>query len=151
VIDLNAIDYVSFLKKYRSDPKLVNAEIINCLEGKIVIENKNKNVVKDWIDALNQNRLSTLEEIIHPGFIDNDPMTGQTPDKEGYIKLITNAHHGSERLYQIHVMDIISDDDKVVIRVNAHSSNGAMSWKGIGIFRVQDEMIIERWACRQKV
>jgi len=151
VIDLNVTDYVSFLKKYRSNLKLVNVKLKNCLEGKIVIENKNKNIVKDWIDALNKNRLSVLEEIIHPGFVDHDPVTGQTPDKVGYIKLITNAHHGSETPYQIQIMEILSEDDKVVIRVTAHNSDGTMIWKGIGIFRLQDEMIIERWACRQKV
>ena len=124
-------------------------KIKNYLKGKIVIENKN--IIKDWIDALNKNQLSILEEIIHPGFIDHDPVTGQSPDKEGYIKLISNAHQGSERLYQIQIMDILSENDKAVIRVDAHGSDGVIAWKGIGIFRIQDEMIIERWASRQKV
>ena len=125
-------------------------------ERALKLEQANIQVIKDWAEALNQENLGFLQEVIHPDFIDHNPFPGVPATKVGYIATLTKAHKEWFSGLKVEILDILAGGDKVAFRVKVkakHIGNvmGApgtgkeLNWEAFGIYRVKDGQLIERW------
>ena len=116
----------------------------------------NKKVVARWVDELNKENMGYLQEVIHNDFVDHNPFPGVTPNKEGYIKLLTLAHAEWFPGIQVKIEDAVAQGDKVALRLSVEAvhkgtvmgappTGKTLTWGAYAIYRVKDGQLIERW------
>jgi ketosteroid isomerase-like protein len=53
---------------------------------KMPVEEENKALVRRFWEAQDECDLETIDELLAPDFVDHDPLPGQEPDREGFMK-----------------------------------------------------------------
>jgi len=67
-------------------------------------------IQKRFIDAVNNNELDQLNDLVSPNVIDNDPVTDQVPGPQGYIRFFRLLRRAFPDM-NIDVEQIVADED----------------------------------------
>ena len=118
-------------------------------------EKDNKDLIRRYFEAFNKGKHDYFEEFIDPSFIDHNPIPGTPPDIEGLKQghlMVQNAFPD----IRVGVDDLISEEDKVVIRFTASGTHEnefmgipptgkKVSIMEIRIYRIAGGKIVEHW------
>jgi steroid delta-isomerase-like uncharacterized protein len=116
----------------------------------------NKAIARRGYEAINQNNLDALDEVVAPDITDHDPAPGQAPGLEG-VKQWFSSMHTAFPDFRMNVEDMIAEGDKVVARVRLSGTHqgefmgidatgNRVTITGIDILRINaDGKIMERW------
>ena len=118
-------------------------------------QEKNKALVRRFLEAQAKGNLNVIDEVLTPHFVDHDRLPGQAPDREGYKRAIAEYHAAFSNVRFL-VEDQLAEGDKVVTRWRgsgthqgdlfgiAPSGKGA-SFVGITINRIEGGKVAEEW------
>jgi predicted ester cyclase len=120
-------------------------------------EEKNKAVVRRFLEAEDGGDLETLDELLAPDFVDHNLLPDQDPGREGYIQAVakerdifSNVHHNIE--------DQAAEGDKVISRLTISRLHDRGEFLGVAptgmefkssailIHRVVGGKIVEEWS-----
>jgi predicted ester cyclase len=120
-------------------------------------EEKNKALVRRFIEAQLEKDLAALEEMMAPNFVDRSLMPGQEPDREGFKHSVAeNVDTFSDISYTID--DQIAEGDKVTTWYTGSSTHDRgpfmgipptgkrESFKGVFLHRIVGDKIVEEWS-----
>jgi serine phosphatase RsbU (regulator of sigma subunit)/ketosteroid isomerase-like protein len=120
-------------------------------------EEKNKALVRRFIEAQLEEDLAALEEMMAPDFVDRSLMPGQQPDREGFKHSVAeNVDTFSDISYTID--DQIAEGDKVTTWYTGSSTHDRgpfmgipptgrrESFKGVFLHRIVGDKIVEEWS-----
>ena len=116
---------------------------------------ENKAIARRGYEAINQNNLDALDEVVASDMTDHDPAPGQAPGLEG-VKQYFSSLHAAFPDVQMDVEEMIAEADKVVARVSVSGTHrgefmgisptgNRVTIGGIDILRVADGKIVEHW------
>jgi serine phosphatase RsbU (regulator of sigma subunit)/ketosteroid isomerase-like protein len=120
-------------------------------------EEKNKALVRRFLEAQAKGNLNVINEVLAPHFVDHDRLPGQAPDREGY-KRVTVEYHAAFSNVRFLVEDQVAEGDKVVTRFivrGTHDRRELMgvaptgrevTHKAMAIHRIVGGKIVEEWA-----
>src|ERR671911_1714219 len=126
-------------------------------EAPVSAEEKNKALVRRFVEAQVEKDLSALEEILAPDFIDHSVLPGQGTTREDFLQDVAEDQAASSDA-QLSIEDQMAEDDKVMTRLAIHGSHdqemftgvpptGAeLKFTGIIINRVVGGKIVEEWS-----
>jgi serine phosphatase RsbU (regulator of sigma subunit)/ketosteroid isomerase-like protein len=119
-------------------------------------EEKNKALVRRFLEADAQGDLDALEELMSPHFVDHRLLPGQEPGREGYIRAIAEQHASFSNIRYI-VEDQAADGDRVISRLTIRKSHDRGEFAGFAptgaemivtaiiIHRIVGGKIAEKW------
>ena len=111
---------------------------------------------KQFIDAINRNELDRLHNIVSANVIDHDPVKGQIPGAQGYIRFFSRLHKAFPDL-RIEIEQMVADDDDsvgfVYTLTGTHLGEYQMitpvgsriQVRGMQVCRYENGKIAERW------
>ena len=116
---------------------------------------ENKAIVHRAYEAINQNNLDALDELVASDIVDHDPVPGQGPGLEG-VKQYFSSMHTAFPDFQMDVEDMIAEGDKVVARVKVGGTHqgefmgidptgNRVTITGVDILRIAEGKIVEHW------
>jgi serine phosphatase RsbU (regulator of sigma subunit) len=120
-------------------------------------QEKNKALVRRFLEAQAKGNLNVIDEVLTPHFVDHDRLPGQAPDREGYKRAIAEYHAALSNVRFL-VEDQLAEGDKVVTRfiVRATHDLGELmgvaptgrevTYKAMAIHRIVGGKIVEEWA-----
>jgi serine phosphatase RsbU (regulator of sigma subunit)/ketosteroid isomerase-like protein len=120
-------------------------------------QEKNKALVRRFLEAQAKGNLNVIDEVLTPHFVDHDRLPGQAPDREGYKQTIAEYHAAFSNVRFL-VEDQLAEADKVVTRfiVRATHDLGELmgvaptgrevTYKAMAIHRIVGGKIVEEWA-----
>ena len=82
----------------------------------------NKAIVRRAYDAINQNDLDALDEMVDSDITDHDPAPGQGPGLEGVKQYFSSLHTAFPDVH-MDVEDMIAEGEKVVARVSVSGTH----------------------------
>ena len=74
---------------------------------------ENISIQMQFIDAVNGNELDRLNGLVSPNVIDNDPVEGQVPGPQGYIRFFRSLRRAFPDM-NIDIEQIVADDEDSV-------------------------------------
>ena len=112
-------------------------------------------------DVLNIGNLAPIDELIHPDYVNHEAAPGTPPGRDGFRHTVAFLRGGFPDLRFV-IEDMLAEDDRVVVRSRFEGTHdgtflgmpptGRRVWiQHIHIFRVQDDMVAEHWACRDDI
>jgi steroid delta-isomerase-like uncharacterized protein len=113
-------------------------------------------IQKRFIAAVNNNELDQLNDMVSPNVIDNDPVTGQVPGPQGYIRFFRSLRRAFPDM-NIDVEQIVADEEDSVGFAYTFSgthygeysgipgTGNYVQLKGIQISRFLQGKMTERW------
>src|SRR5829696_1933524 len=120
-------------------------------------EEKNKALIRRFIEAQLEKDLAALEEMMAPDFVDRSLMPGQEPDREGFKHSVAEMFDTfSDISYTID--DQIAEGDKVTTWYTGSSTHDRgpfmgipptgkrESFKGVFLHRIVGDKIVEEWS-----
>jgi steroid delta-isomerase-like uncharacterized protein len=121
---------------------------------------ENKVIVRRFFEeAINKGNMVMVEELMAQNFIEHGSAPGQPSGIDGFKQFIAMISTAFPDL-QVTVEDMISEEDKVVVRLTVRGTHkgklmgtipptGKQAvWTGIDILRVVNGKIVERWSER---
>ena len=107
-------------------------------------------------DVINHNDLALIDELVHPDFFSHATPPTRAHGRNGVASTVT-ALHRTYAAFRIEPRDVISTDDKIVVRATAsgrhhHANATEAEWSAqqIHVFRIVDGQIVEHWVvCEQ--
>jgi serine phosphatase RsbU (regulator of sigma subunit)/predicted ester cyclase len=118
---------------------------------------KNKALVRRFLEAHAKGDLDTLEEMLAPDFVDHNLIPGEEPGREGYLKSTAEYHAAySESRYVIEKQ--LAEGDEVVTTFAASATHDRGEWMGLVptgkefkallvlIHRIVGGKIVEEWS-----
>ena len=120
-------------------------------------QEKNKALVRRFLEAQAKANLNVIDEVLTPHFVDHDRLPGQAPDREGYKQTVAEYHAAFSNVRFL-VEDQVAEGDKVVTRfiVRATHDLGELmgvgptgrevTYKAMAIHRIVGGKIVEEWA-----
>jgi predicted ester cyclase len=118
---------------------------------------KNKGLVRRFLEAHAKGDLDTLEEMLAPDFVDHNLIPGEGPGREGYLKSTAEYHAAySESRYVIEKQ--LAEGDEVVTTFAASATHDRGEWMGfvptgkefkallVLIHRIVGGKIAEEWS-----
>jgi predicted ester cyclase len=111
--------------------------------------NENKELVRHGFErVLASQTFEGLEDLFHPDFIDHGALPGLPPGIAGLRELLARQQAEFPDL-EATIEDMIAEGDKVVTRwtmtATHRPTQRKLTWSAIGIVRVADGKVIERW------
>jgi len=114
-------------------------------------------LVERLVAVINASDLDALAELYSVGYVDHDPLPGQSPGVDGVragLEMLTPA----EVTPRFHLEDCFSSGDRVAYRIfgswevapqflfeSGLGSRPTLTLSGAGIFRCRDGRFVERW------
>ena len=93
-------------------------------------QEKNKALVRRFLEAQAKADLNVIDEVMTPHFVDHDRLPGQAPDREGYKRAIAEyAATFSNRRFIIE--EQVAEADKVVTRFSVHVTHDQRTFLGV--------------------
>lgn len=84
---------------------------------------QNKRIVRRFVEqGAGKNDVAVIEETLHPDFVHHNPMPGLPPDREG-AKLGVAGFRAAFPDYELRVVDLVAEGDKVVSRIGFAGTN----------------------------
>jgi serine phosphatase RsbU (regulator of sigma subunit)/ketosteroid isomerase-like protein len=120
-------------------------------------QEKNKALVRRFLEAQAKGNLNVIDEVLTPHFVDHDRLPGQAPDREGYKRAIAEYHAAFSNVRFL-VEDQLAEGDKVVTRFIVHATHDLgqlmgvaptgreVTYKALAIHRIVGGKIVEEWA-----
>ena len=120
-------------------------------------EEKNKALVRRFLEAQAKGNLNVIDEVLAPHFVDHDRLPGQAPDREGYKGVIAEYHAAFSNVRFL-VEDQLAEADKVVSRFIMRATHDRrelmgvaptgreVTYKAMAIHRIVGGKIVEEWA-----
>ena len=120
-------------------------------------EEKNKALVRRFLEAQAKGNLNVIDEVLAPHFVDHDRLPGQAPDREGYKRVIAEYHAAFSNVRFL-VEDQLAEADKVVSRFIMRATHDRrelmgvaptgreVTYKAMAIHRIVGGKIVEEWA-----
>jgi serine phosphatase RsbU (regulator of sigma subunit)/predicted ester cyclase len=118
---------------------------------------KNKALVRRFLEAHAKGDLDTLEQMLAPDFVNHNLIPGQRPGREGYLQSFTEFHAAySHTRYVIEKQ--LAEGDEVVTTFAASATHDRGEWMGfvptgrefkallVLIHRIVGEKIAEEWS-----
>ena len=107
-------------------------------------------------EVFNQGNLAVIDEIIDPAVVEHNPFPGQAPGIAGEKQAVSMLRTAFPDLHTT-IQDIITEDDKMVIRVTARgtqrgefmgnpATGGEATMTEIHILRIANGMAVEHWS-----
>src|SRR5215203_32898 len=91
---------------------------------------KNKALVRRFLQAHANGDLDTLEEMLAPDFVDHNLIPGQQPGREGYLRALTEYHAAySNTRYDIEKQ--LAEGDEVVTTFSVSATHDRGEWMGL--------------------
>src|SRR5215218_771967 len=126
-------------------------------ESPVLTEEKNKALVRRFLEAQTNGDLQTLDELLAPDFVDHSPLPGQEdPGRGGYVRGAAE-HHAALSDMRTTIEYQATDEDKVITRYTTHGIHDreavlgmeptGREWKltHIDIHRISGGKIVEAW------
>ena len=115
------------------------------------LEDKNKAIIKRWIEACNRRNLSVLDELVAPDFFHH---TWQLRGPAGMKQFYTMTFKGFPDLHET-IEDIIAERDKVWHRFKTTGTHTGefrglaptgkkVTWRGVNFWRIVEGKVIEK-------
>jgi len=79
-------------------------------------EEKNKAVVRRFVEAQAEGDLDAIDDLLAPDFVDHSAFAGQDPGREGYMQQVAEQLAALSDVRSV-IEDQVSKDDKVVTRI----------------------------------
>ena len=93
-------------------------------------EEKNKALIRRFLEAHAKGDLDTLEEMLAPDFVDHNLIPGQEPGREGYLRSFTEYHAAySHTRYVIEKQ--LAEGDEVVTSFSVSATHDRGEWMGL--------------------
>src|SRR5215211_2767692 len=120
-------------------------------------QEKNKALVRRFVEAQWEKDLAALEEMMAPDFVDHSVLPGQGTTREDYLQDVAEDQAASSDA-QLSIEDQMAEDDKVMTRLAIHGSHDQemftgvpptgveLKFTGIIITRVVGGKIVEEWS-----
>src|SRR5215211_8926932 len=120
-------------------------------------EEKNKALVRRFVEAQAEKDLAALEEMLAPDFVDHSVLPGQGTTREDYLQDVAEEQAASSDA-QLSIEDQMAEDDRVITRLVIHGSHDQemftgvpptgveLKFTGIIINRVVGGKIVEEWS-----
>jgi serine phosphatase RsbU (regulator of sigma subunit)/predicted ester cyclase len=118
---------------------------------------KNKALVRRFLEAHANGDLEALEEMLAPDFVNHNLLPGQAPGLEGYLRSFTEYHAAfSGTHYDIEKQ--VAEGDEVMTIFTASSTHDRGEWQGVVpagkefnallilVHRIVEGMIAEEWS-----
>jgi steroid delta-isomerase-like uncharacterized protein len=117
---------------------------------------ENKTTVLKAFEAVNQQDLAAMDELMASDFYSHSVPPGMPPTRESHKQALSSLFSAFPD-YHVTVEDMVAEADKVVARLTVrgtHRGNlfGAIpptgkqvAWKAVDIFRLADGKIVEYW------
>ena len=116
---------------------------------------ENKAIARRGYEAINQNNLDALDEVVASDITDHNPSPGQAPGLEG-VKQWFSSLHTAFSDFHVDVEDMIAEGDKVVARVTGSGTHqgefmgiaptgNRIEFSGIDILRIAEGKVAEHW------
>lgn len=116
----------------------------------------NKAIARRAYDAINENDLDALDEMVASDFTEHDPAPGYGLGLEGLKQYFSSLHTAFLDVH-IDVEDMIAEGDKVVARVTASGTHqgefmgiaptgNRVEFSAIDIARIAEGKIVEHWS-----
>jgi ketosteroid isomerase-like protein len=83
-------------------------------------EQKNKALVRRFVEAQSTGDLETLDELLAPDFVDHDLLPGQDPGREGYMQGIAEDQAAFSDI-RTTIEYQAADGDMVITRLTTHT------------------------------
>ena len=107
-------------------------------------------------ELINQAKLETADEFYSSDSVDHTPAPGQVAGPEGVKRDFARIRAAFPDWHQ-EIEDVIAEEDMVVVRWRSSGTHSGdfmglpatgihASWTGVGIFRLADGKIVERWS-----
>jgi serine phosphatase RsbU (regulator of sigma subunit)/predicted ester cyclase len=120
-------------------------------------EEKNKALVRRFVEAQAEKDLAALEEMLAPDFVDHSVLPGQGTTREDYLQDVAEEQPASSDA-QLSIEDQMAEGDRVMTRLAIHGSHdqemftgvpptGAqLKFMGIIVNRIVGGKIVEEWS-----
>src|SRR5215210_1099206 len=120
-------------------------------------EEKNKALVRRFVEAQSEKDLAALEEMMAPDFVDRSTMPGQQPDREGFKHSVAEMFDTFSAISYT-IDDQIAEGDKVTTWYTGSSTHDRgpfmgipptgkrESFKGVFLHRIVGGKIVEEWS-----
>jgi len=122
-------------------------------------EDKNKALARRFLKAFANADLNTLDELLAPEFINHNPLPGQDPGREGYMRTVAEKHTAFSDIR--HTIEYqTTDGDMVITRHTTHRIHDRGASLGmrptgrewtlthIDIHRIVGGKVIEEWSAK---
>ena len=122
-------------------------------------EDNNKALARRFLEAFANGDLNTLDELLAPDFINHNPLPGQDPGREGYMRTVAEKHDAYSDIR--HTIEYqTTDGDMVITRHTTHRihDRGAAlgmrptgrewTFTHIDINRIVGGKIVEAWSAK---
>src|SRR5215204_603828 len=118
---------------------------------------ENKALARSFYEAQAKGDLDAMKEMMAPDFVDHSLLSGQAPDREGYLRGVAEDQAAFSDI-RIVIEDQAADGDKVISRFTIRGTHdrkdfmGAVpigrKWEttGIAIHRISGGKIVEEWS-----
>jgi serine phosphatase RsbU (regulator of sigma subunit)/predicted ester cyclase len=93
-------------------------------------EEKNKALVRQFLEAQAKGALDAIDDLLAPGFIDHNLLDGQEPGREGYKQQLAEQHAALSDIRFV-IEDQVAKDDKVVTRITWRSIHDRGEYFGL--------------------
>jgi serine phosphatase RsbU (regulator of sigma subunit)/predicted ester cyclase len=93
-------------------------------------EEKNKALVRRFLEAMGTGDLDTVDDLLAPEFVDHTAFAGQGPGREGYKQQVAEQHAALSDIRSI-IEDQVAKDDKVVTRITWRSIHDRGEYFGL--------------------
>jgi serine phosphatase RsbU (regulator of sigma subunit)/predicted ester cyclase len=126
-------------------------------EAPVSSEEKNKALVRRFVEAQVEKDLAALEEMLAPDFVDHSVLPGQGTTREDYLQDVAEEQAASSDA-KLSIEDQMAEDDRVMTRLAIHGSHDQemftgvpptgvnFNFTGIIINRVVGGKIVEEWS-----
>jgi serine phosphatase RsbU (regulator of sigma subunit)/predicted ester cyclase len=126
-------------------------------EAPVSAEEKNKALVRRFVEAQVEKDLAALEEMLAPDFVDHSVLPGQGTTREDYLQDVAEEQAASSDA-KLSIEDQMAEDDRVMTRLAIHGSHDQemftgvpptgvnFNFTGIIINRVVGGKIVEEWS-----
>src|SRR5829696_2604344 len=118
---------------------------------------ENRALARSFYEAQAKGDLDAMKEMMAPDFVDHSLLSGQAPDREGYLRGVAEDQAAFSDI-RIVIEDQAADGDKVISRFTIRGTHdrkdfmGAVpigrKWEttGIAIHRISGGKIVEEWS-----
>lgn len=109
---------------------------------------QHRTVLKKIVDIFNTGDLSEVDVIFSPDYVDHQRPPGMDVDGPDEFKQIVLDAKESLLELKVTIEDLIAEDDKVVARLQWHSTDLAgkkMKRETIDILRFANDQVVEHW------
>jgi serine phosphatase RsbU (regulator of sigma subunit)/predicted ester cyclase len=110
----------------RSDIPLEKRELAR-RETPVSAEEYNKALIRRFLEAHAKGNLAAVEETLAPSFVNHNPLPGQKPDREGYLRSFTEYHAAfANSRYAIEKQ--LAEGNEVMTSFTASASHDRGEW-----------------------